>query len=177
MLPQRAFCNDGNVLDLCCPIWAPMSTEHLKCGSCNWSTELWFYGILINFKLQSHMWQGATILESIALDSYIQLPLKISTRVFPWHFRRNVAPRDFDYPTPNLGLHPSIHFPYIKPPSYSSHLGIILNSFSYSQRLVHQQVVVVLPPRHFQFLDTSSVSIAAQSRQPPSVIWTIAMSS
>lgn len=41
-----------------------MAVEHLKCGCCNWETEIF---ILIDWNLQRHM-QWGTVLNSASLD-------------------------------------------------------------------------------------------------------------
>lgn len=55
-LPNRTFCDDGNVLYLCCPRSQPLATcaiEYLKCTN---MTEKWsFYFILISLHLNSQM--------------------------------------------------------------------------------------------------------------------------
>lgn len=43
ILPNRNFCDDGNVLDLCCPRLLPLThvaVEHMKCGSRHGRTNL-----------------------------------------------------------------------------------------------------------------------------------------
>ena len=68
---NRTFCDDGNVLYLCCTTWYPMAT----CG--HWALEMWLVWLsnwILNLNFNNHMWLVATTLYRSRLSTKHSLP-------------------------------------------------------------------------------------------------------
>lgn len=159
-----------------------VATGHL-CLLCTWNVaslmeELNFYFIWIN-SLNSHMWLVAAMLDSSALDSYVQLLFEISECFLSISNLIVALGKACDCSIVSLGAHPSIHHLHESNHSVAQVKSLVSSSnplFPYSPHWIQQQGPLGLPPRHFQFLRTSFCP-SGHPVQATSVTWTIAMAS